>query len=78
VTAFLDATGVRLGTDGSASAEGTLVAPDRRGGCWVRVGGRLLRSADALGERLPGATVGVVLHGALRALSPGGEPEGTA
>jgi ABC-type sulfate/molybdate transport systems ATPase subunit len=73
VTAFLDASDVGFGDDGASTAEGCFVAPDRRGGCWVRVGERLLRCGDAPDAREPGATVTLSVRGALRVLRPGGE-----
>jgi len=77
VTAFLDATEVGFGADGPLRAEGHFVAPDRRGGCWVRVGERLLRCGEAPGSMEPGETVMLSVRGALRVLRPGG-PETSA
>ncbi len=68
VAAFLDADGVRFAQDGAARLHGELVGPDGRGGCWVRVDGRLLRCGDAPGSRAPGARLGLVIDGAPRPL----------
>lgn len=72
VTAFLDATDVSFGIDGSGHATGHYIAPDRRGGCWVRVGERLLRCGQAPGTRSPGEAVTLCVQGTLRVLLPGG------
>jgi len=80
VTAFLDAADVVLGDGGPLTLQGIYVAPDRRGGCWVRVGERLLRCGEPAAGSEPGAGVTLSVHGALRALRPGGEgnPAGMA
>jgi iron(III) transport system ATP-binding protein len=67
VTAFLDAQSVRF-ADNGARLRGEALAPDGRGGCWVRVDGHLLRCGEALGGRAAGAPVGLVLSAAPRAL----------
>jgi ABC-type sulfate/molybdate transport systems ATPase subunit len=68
VAAFLDADGVRFAANGAARLSGVLVAPDGRGGSWVRVDGRLLRCGEPPGARTPGAPVGLSLAAAPRAL----------
>ncbi len=78
VTAFLEAASVRLPDGASAGAQagmaGVFAAPDQRGGCWVRVGGRLLRSAAPPGARVPGAAVIVAIDGTPRELTGSGPP----
>jgi ABC-type sulfate/molybdate transport systems ATPase subunit len=68
VAAFLDAEGVRFAHNGSASLRGTLIAPDGRGGSWVRVGEHLLRCGEPPGTRASGAEVGLDLAAPPRAL----------
>lgn len=76
VKAYLAAAAVHLHdpheADGEARA-GTWLANDRRGGSWVRLDGRLVRSLDGRGGRRPGAAVQVSIRGAARALD--GRPE---
>lgn len=71
-TAFLDATDVSFGGAGPLRVEGVFVAPDRRGGSWVRLGERLLRCGEGPGSLTPGESVTLSVHGKLRPLSPGG------
>jgi len=80
-TVFVEAHAVRL-LDGAARGgaapngaplAGVFVAPDQRGGSWVRVNGRLLRSAEPQGARQPGAAVQVLLEGSPRELSGSGQ-----
>ncbi len=54
--------------------QGVFVAPDLRGGCWVRVDGFLLRSAEARGSLVHGDVVGVRIVGQLRELDHGAGP----
>src|SRR5262249_51786842 len=79
VTVFVEADSVQLADgparNGTAHA-GVFVAPDQRGGSWVRVDGRLLRSAAPQGARQPGAPGQVVLEGAPRELEVGGAGNG--
>jgi ABC-type sulfate/molybdate transport systems ATPase subunit len=74
VTAFLDATDVRLGPEGAGTLSGVFVAPDERGGGWVRVDGRLVRTHLTDGPPAVGTSVGVSIAGAPRALQPSGRP----
>jgi ABC-type sulfate/molybdate transport systems ATPase subunit len=67
VAAFLDAASVRFAENG-ARLRGELLAPDGRGGSWVRAEGRLLRCGEAPGARAPGAAVGLAIVAAPRAL----------
>ena len=74
VAAFLDASAVLLADDGHGLAA-RYVAPDRRGGSWLRVDERLLRSASNVYDARPGDTVHVRIEGRLRRLEdPGTEP----
>jgi hypothetical protein len=69
VAAWLEASALCFA--GSAEPDtlaGVYVAPDRRGGSWVRVGGRLLRCGDPHGELVPGAAVALRLRGMPRVL----------
>ncbi len=67
ITAYLDTAAVRL-TDSASSIQGTYVAPDRRGGSWVRVEGRLLRCSDIGGSLHAGQHVRVHIEGRVRPL----------
>jgi ABC-type sulfate/molybdate transport systems ATPase subunit len=68
LVAYLDATAVRLTDESDTSRAGTFVAPDLRGGCWVRVEGRLLRSAESRGGLQAGDPVKVRIVGQVREL----------
>lgn len=67
VTAYLDTSAVRL-SDDAQSIQGCYVAPDRRGGCWIRVDGRLLRCGDVGGGLHSGDMVRVRIEGRVRPL----------
>ncbi|MBM3985990.1 MAG: ATP-binding cassette domain-containing protein, partial [Planctomycetes bacterium] len=68
VKAFLDAAAVRFHDGPAAMLQGELVGADGRGGCWVRVDGRLLRCGEPPGKRVPGARVGLTLLAPARPL----------
>ncbi|MDG2148940.1 MAG: ATP-binding cassette domain-containing protein [Planctomycetota bacterium] len=75
VTAFLDNAAVRFSDDGQ-SIQATYVAPDRRGGSWVRLNGRLIRCGDFEGGLRAGDLVRIRIEGRVRPLSdtePGAE-----
>jgi ABC-type sulfate/molybdate transport systems ATPase subunit len=77
VTAFLDNAAVRFSDDGQ-SIQATFIAPDRRGGCWVRLNGRLIRSADFEGGLRSGDLVRIRIEGRVRPLhdiEPGQDSE---
>ncbi len=76
IKALLDAHAVRFGAPDAPGLMGTLVAPDQRGGTWVRINGRLVRSAETMGSRRPGCSVPVKIEGAVRILDdgPGASP----
>jgi len=75
VTAYLDTAAVRLSDDGR-SIQGTYVAPDRRGGSWLRIEGRLLRCADVGGGLHAGDAVRVRIQGRVRPLHDVEHPDG--
>jgi ABC-type nitrate/sulfonate/bicarbonate transport system ATPase subunit len=76
VRAYLAAAAVHLhDQDESDDLHGTWLANDRRGGSWVRVDGRLVRSLDGRGGRRPGADVRVAIRGAARVLDGPQETE---
>ncbi len=52
--------------------DGLFIATDQRGGCWLRVGDRLLRSADSQGALHPGDAVRVRIVGDPRPLETNG------
>ncbi|GJM20110.1 MAG: hypothetical protein DHS20C15_00250 [Planctomycetota bacterium] len=69
--AFLDAAAVHLASDADDAHDAVFVAPDRRGGSWVRVDGRLLRCAAQRGPLHAGDPVRVVVRGQVRVLDDG-------
>jgi ABC-type sulfate/molybdate transport systems ATPase subunit len=78
VTAFLDAADVHLVPAGPGALSGVYVAPDERGGGWVRVDGRLVRTRASARQPAEapgcGATVGLRIAAAPRVLHPSGRP----
>ena len=72
VATFLDAAAVSFTSSESEGLEGIFLAPDRRGGSWVRCGPRLLRCGDSHGRLRSGESVRVRIGGQPRLLSSGG------
>ncbi len=72
VSAFLDAAAVQFGDSFETEGEpAVFVAPDRRGGSWLRIGPRLFRSAHSAGHFRPGDAVSVRIVGEPRPLQEG-------
>ncbi len=71
VTTFLDAAAVSFTHNASEGVDGVFLAPDRRGGSWVRCGERLLRCGDSHGRLLSGDKVRLRIWGQPRLLSSG-------
>lgn len=71
--AFLDAAAVHFAADAPDGRDAVFVAPDRRGGSWVRVEGRLLRCADQRGPLRAGDAVRVAVRGQVRLLDVEGD-----
>ncbi|MCB9899454.1 MAG: ATP-binding cassette domain-containing protein [Planctomycetes bacterium] len=70
VQAYLDAASVRFTeSEGPRVLAAVFVAPDRRGGSWLRIGGRLVRSEDTHGGLRAGETLNVQIVGAPRRLA---------
>ncbi|MFT7463785.1 MAG: ABC-type sulfate/molybdate transport systems ATPase subunit [Pseudohongiellaceae bacterium] len=68
---FLDASAVTFVDEAASSLEGTYLAPDRRGGSWVRCGERLLRCGERESRLRSGDTVRVSIAGLPRVLESG-------
>jgi ABC-type nitrate/sulfonate/bicarbonate transport system ATPase subunit len=68
VSAFLDEAGVRFASGPDADVTGEYVAPDRRGGSWVRVDDRLVRVGQGHGRNKRGDAVGLRVDGRPRPL----------
>jgi hypothetical protein len=69
---------VQLVPAGPGALSGVYVAPDERGGGWVRVDGRLVRTRASARQPAEapgcGATVGLRIAAAPRVLHPSGRP----
>ena len=68
VEAYLDAAAVRVVDETPHALRGRYVAPDRRGGCYVRVDEKLLHCGESAGPHSAGAQVCVRLEGRVRRL----------
>ncbi len=68
LSVLIDARAVRVVPADGAPLAGLVVGPDRRGGAWLRVDGRLLRSATPFAGLRAGQSVGVALDGTPRVL----------
>lgn len=71
VSTFLDAAAVSFARTEGEGLDGVFLAPDRRGGSWVRCGERLLRCGDSHGRLLSGEAVRVRIEGRPRLLDSG-------
>lgn len=68
VAAFLDEAAVRFASEARGAVAGTYMAPDRRGGSWVRVGARLIRVGQGRGPLRRGDAVNLRIEGRPRLL----------